>query len=132
MLYKQSGLLGISGLSNDMRDLLPSDAPAARLAVDYFVYQAAKQVGALAAVLGGVDGLVFTAGIGEHSAPIRRRLCEASAWLGVRLDTEANERHGPRISAAGSPVSAWVIPTNEELMIARHTGAMLGIAGTRA
>jgi acetate kinase len=132
MLYKQSGLLGISGLSNDMRDLLPSDAPAARLAVDYFVYQAAKQVGALAAVLGGVDGLVFTAGIGEHSAPIRRRLCEASAWLGVRLDTEANERHGPRISAAASPVSAWVIPTNEELMIARHTGAMLGIAGTRA
>jgi acetate kinase len=100
--------------------------------VDYFVYQAAKQVGALAAVLGGVDGLVFTAGIGEHSAPIRRRLCEASAWLGVRLDREANERHGPRISAAASPVSAWVIPTNEELMIARHTGAMLGIAGTRA
>jgi len=132
MLYKQSGLLGISGISNDMRDLLPSEAPAARLAVDYFVYQAAKQIGALAAVLGGVDGLVFTAGIGEHSAPIRRRLCEASAWLGVRLDIDANDRHGPRISTLDSPVSAWVIPTNEELMIARHTGAMLGIAGTRA
>jgi acetate kinase len=132
MLYKQSGLLGISGISNDMRDLLPSEAPAARLAVDYFVYQAAKQIGALAAVLGGVDGIVFTAGIGEHSAPIRRRLCEASAWLGVRLDTEANDRHGPRITTLDSPVSAWVIPTNEELMIARHTGAMLGIAGTRA
>jgi len=132
MLYKQSGLLGISGISNDMRDLLPSEAPAARLAVDYFVYQAAKQIGALAAVLGGVDGLVFTAGIGEHSAPIRRRLCEASAWLGVRLDIDANDRHGPRISTPDSPVSAWVIPTNEELMIARHTGAMLGIAGTRA
>jgi acetate kinase len=132
MLYKQSGLLGISGVSNDMRDLLASAEPAAKLAVDYFVYQAAKQVGALAAVLGGVDGIVFTAGIGERSSEIRRRLCEASAWLGVALDPAANERHGPRISAAGSRVSAWVIPTNEELMIARHTGAMLGIAGTRA
>ena len=132
MLYKQSGLLGISGISNDMRDLLASDAPEARLAVDFFVYQAAKQIGALAAVLGGVDGIVFTAGIGEHSAPIRRRLCEASAWLGVALDKEANRQGGPRISTPDSKVSAWVIPTNEELMIARHTGAMLGIAGQRA
>jgi len=132
ILYKQSGLLGISGVSNDMRDLLASDAPAARLAVDYFVYQAAKQFGALAAVLGGVDGIVFTAGIGEHSAPIRRRLCEACAWLGVRLDKEANRTHRPRISAPDSPVSAWVIPTNEELMIARHTGVLLEISGTRA
>ena len=132
MLYKQSGLLGISGISNDMRDLLASDAPEAKLAVDFFVYQAAKQIGALAAVLGGVDGIVFTAGIGEHSAPIRRRLCEASAWLGVALDKEANRQGGPRISTPGSKVSAWVIPTNEELMIARHTGAMLGIAGQRA
>ncbi|HEX5818531.1 MAG TPA: acetate/propionate family kinase [Gemmatimonadales bacterium] len=132
MLYKQSGLLGISGTSNDMRDLLASTEPAARLAVDYFVYQAAKQVGALAAVLGGVDGIVFTAGIGERSVEIRRRIGEASAWLGVALDPAANERHGPRISTAGSRVSAWVIPTNEELMIARHTGAMLGIAGPRA
>jgi acetate kinase len=132
MLYKQSGLLGISGISNDMRDLLGSDAPEAKLAVDFFVYQAAKQIGALAAVLGGVDGIVFTAGIGEHSAPIRRRLCEASAWLGVALDKEANRQGGPRISTPDSKVSAWVIPTNEELMIARHTGAMLGIAGQRA
>ena len=83
-------------------------------------------------VLGGVDGLVFTAGIGEHSAAIRRRLCEASSWLGVRLDKDANSKHGPCITLPDSPVSAWVIPTNEELMIARHTGALLGIAGTRA
>ena len=90
MLYKKSGLLGISGISNDMRDLLGNAEPAARLAVDYFVYRAAKEIGALAAVLGGVDGLVFTAGIGENSAEIRRRICEASAWLGVELDDAAN------------------------------------------
>jgi len=132
MLYKHSGLLGISGISNDMRDLLATDHPFARLAVDYFVYQAAKQVGAMAAVLGGVDALVFTAGIGERSVQIRRRLCEASAWLGLVLDPAANERNGPRISADGSAVSAWVIPTNEELMIARHMAALLGLGGTRA
>lgn len=127
MLYKESGLLGISGISNDMRDLLNHADPAARLAVDYFVYQAAKELGALAAVLGGLDGLVFTAGIGERSVEIRRRLCEAAAFLGVTVDPKANAAHGPRISADGSRVSAWVIPTNEELMIARHTGTLLGI-----
>jgi len=127
ILYKKSGLLGVSGISNDMRDLVGRDEPAARLAVDYFVYQAAKQIGALAAALGGVDGLVFTAGIGENSAEIRERICRASAWLGVELDARANEARGPRISAAGSRVSAWVIPTNEELVIARHTGALLGL-----
>lgn len=127
ILYKKSGLLGISGISNDMRDLLDSSEPAARLAVDFFVYRAAKEIGALAAVLGGIDGLVFTAGIGENSAEIRRRICEASAWLGVELDAEANARKGPRISRVGSKVSAWVIPTNEELMIARHTGTLLGL-----
>jgi acetate kinase len=131
LLYKQSGLIGISGISNDMRDLLTNPDPAARLAVDYFVYQAAKHIGALAAVLGGVDAIVFTAGIGEHSSEIRRRICEASSWLGVTLDAGANAGHGPRISAA-SRVSAWVVPTNEELMIARHTGALLGISGRRA
>jgi acetate kinase len=129
LLYKQSGLLGISGIGNDMRDLLASTDPAAKLAVDYFVYQAAKQIGALAAVLGGVEALVFTAGIGERSAEIRRRICEASAWLGVTLDAAANATHGPRITRPSSPVSVWVIPTNEELMIARHTSALLGIAG---
>jgi acetate kinase len=132
MLYKKSGLLGISGKSNDMRDLVDDPDPPARLAVDYFVYQAAKHIGALTAVLGGVDALVFTAGIGEHSAAIRRRISEASAWLGLALDGDANERHASRISQAGSRVSAWVIPTNEELMIARHTGALLGTAGLRA
>ena len=92
MLYKKSGLLGISGISNDMRDLLESDEPGAQLAVEYFVYRAAKEIGALAAVLGGIDGLVFTAGIGENSAEIRKRICEASSWLGVDLDDEANGR----------------------------------------
>jgi len=131
ILYKKSGLLGISGISNDMRDLVGSDDPGARLAVDYFVYQAAKQIGALAGALGGIDGLVFTAGIGENSAEIRRRLGEACAWLGVELDSDANARKGPRISRAGSKTQAWIIPTNEELMIARHTGRLLGLVEAR-
>jgi acetate kinase len=130
-LYKKSGLIGISGISNDMRVLLASQEPGARLAVEYFVYRAAKELGALAAVLGGVDGLVFTAGIGENSAEIRKRICEASAWLGIELDHAANDSRGPRISRSGSRVSAWVIPTNEELMIARHTGAQLGLVAAR-
>jgi len=132
MLYKQSGLLGISGISNDMRVLLESTDPSARLAIDYFVYRAAKEIGALAAALAGIDGLVFTAGIGENSAEIRRRICEASAWLGIELDTEANARKGPRISTPASKVPVWVIPTNEELMIARHTGVLLGLVATAA
>jgi acetate kinase len=127
LLYKKSGLLGISGFSNDMRDLAGSDAPGARLAVDYFIYRITKEMGALAAVLGGIDGLVFTAGIGENSAEIRRRICESSAWLGIEMDAEANNRKGPRISSARSKVSAWVIPTNEERMIARHTASLLGL-----
>src|SRR6185503_8941383 len=127
ILYKESGLLGISGSSNDMRDLLDSSEPAAQLAVDYFVYRAAKEIGALTAVLGGLDALVFTAGIGENSAEIRRRICEASAWLGIDIDVEANSLGGPLISSRQSAVSAWVIPTNEELMIARHTASLLGL-----
>ena len=132
LLYKKSGLLGISGISNDMRDLLDGSKPEARLAVDYFVYRAAREIGGLAAVLGGVDGLVFTAGIGENSPEIRRRICEASAWLGTDMDATANANGGPRISSATSKVSVWVIPTNEELMIARHTGALLGLAKAAA
>ena len=128
ILYKRSGLLGVSGLSNDMRVLLESKETAAKLAVDYFVYRAAKEIGALAATLGGIDGLVFTAGIGENSPEIRSRICEACAWLGVELDAEANVRRGPRISTAASGVSAWTIPTNEELMIARHTWSLLGLS----
>jgi acetate kinase len=132
ILYKKSGLLGISGISNDMRDLVGRSEPGARLAVDYFVYRAAKEIGALAAVLSGIDGLVFTAGIGENSVEIRARICEASAWLGIDLDSEQNAQHGPRISRPKSRVSAWVIPTNEELMIARHTGVLLGLIEAHA
>jgi acetate kinase len=132
ILYKNSGLLGLSGISNDMRALLGSAEPAARLAVDYFIYRAAKEIGALAAALGGVDGLVFTAGIGENSPEIRRRICEASAWLGIDLNPDANQARGPRISRDESRVSAWVIPTNEELIIARHTGQLLGLIEARA
>jgi acetate kinase len=128
ILYKKSGLLGISGTSNDMRDLLDKNEPDARLAVDYFVYRAAKEIGALMASLGGLDGLVFTAGIGENSPEIRRRICQACTWLGVKLDAEANENHCLRISVPQSEVSVWVIPTNEELMIARHTGLLLGLS----
>ena len=128
LLYKKSGLLGISGISNDMRDLLGKPDASARLAVDYFVYRAAKEIGALTAVLGGIDGLVFTAGIGENSPEIRQRICQASAWLGIELDDSANNSSGPQISSAGSKVPVFVIPTNEELMIARHTGSLLGLA----
>ena len=132
ILYKQSGLLGISGISNDMRTLLESAEPDARLAVDYFVYRAAKEIGALSAVLGGLEGLVFTGGIGENSAEIRRRICRSCEWLGLDFDTQANDRGGPRISTPTSRVSTWVIPTNEELMIARHTGLLLGLLAVHA
>lgn len=132
LLYKKSGLLGISGISNDMRDLLGQSDPAARLAVDYFVYRAAKEIGALTAALGGVDALVFTAGIGENSAEIRQRICESSAWLGIELDEAANTSRQSKISNASSKVSVWVVPTNEELMIARHTGSLLGLARAAA
>ncbi len=132
LLYKKSGLLGISGISNDMRDLLGRSEPAAQLAVDYFVYSVAKQIGALTAALGGIDGLVFTAGIGENSPEIRKRICESSAWLGIELDESLNTAPLTKISTSRSKPSVWVIPTNEELMIARHTGALLGLAKAAA
>ena len=128
ILYKKSGLLGISGISNDMRDLLGRPEPEAQLAVDYFVYRAAREIGALTAVLGGLDALVFTAGIGENSPEIRQRICEACRWLGIEIDARANASKAALISTPDSKVSAWVIPTNEELMIARHTGSLLGLA----
>jgi acetate kinase len=131
MLYKRSGLLGISGISNDMRALLASSDPAARLAVDYFVYCAAKEIGALTAVLDGLDGLIVTAGIGENSPEVRKRICEASARLGIECDAAANDRRDARISKPSSKVPACVIPTNEELMIARHTGRLLGLIEAR-
>lgn len=120
MLYKRSGLLGVSGISSDMRTLLASDTPAAAEAIDLFCYRISRELGSLAAALGGIDAIVFTAGIGEYAAPVRERVCRAAAWLGVSLDTQANAQHGPRISDPQSAVDVWVIPTNEELMIARH------------
>lgn len=125
LLYKRSGLFGLSGISNDMRTLLASSDPRAAFAIDYFVYRIVRETGAMAAVLGGIDGLVFTAGIGEHATAIRERVCRGLAWLGLQLDPEANAGHGPRITTPDSRVSAWVIPTDEEQMIARHTFAAL-------
>jgi acetate kinase len=125
LIYSQSGLLGVSGVSSDMRELLESDEPRARLAVDLFVYRIGRELGSLAAALGGLDAIVFTAGIGENSAVVRERVCRDARWLGLDLDSTANDAAGPRISTAASRVSAWVIPTNEELMIARHTRALI-------
>jgi acetate kinase len=127
LLYRESGLLGLSGVSNDMRPLLESPEPRARLAVDYFVHYVARAIGALTAVLGGLDALVFTAGIGENSPEIRARIVQACAWLGITLDADTNQCGGACISAAGSAVSAWMIPTNEELMIARHAHALVKV-----
>jgi len=128
LLYQQSGLLGVSGVSSDMRTLLASDDPRAKFAVELFVYRIGRELGSLAAALGGLDALVFTAGIGEHSAEIRERVCRAAAWLGVELDPAANAAGGPRLSTDASRTAAWVIPTNEELMIARHTRRLLNPA----
>jgi acetate kinase len=125
LLYHESGLLGMSGVSSDMRDLLASDAPAAQLALAVFVYRARRELGSLAAALGGLDAVVFTAGIGENQPEVRHRICRDAAWLGLELDSAANERHGPRISANGSRVSAWVVPTDEETMIARHVARLI-------
>ena len=125
LLYHDAGLRGLSGVSNDVRDLLASAAPAARRALDYFVYRIAREVASLAGALGGIDGLVFTAGIGENSPDIRARVCERLAWLGLALDAAANRGGGPRISTEASRVTAWVIPTDEERMIAEHTLALV-------
>ena len=121
LLYKASGLKGLSGVSNDMRDLLASDDPGAAFAIDHFVHRTALHAGSLAAALGGLDAFVFTAGIGERSAPIRARIAERLAWLGTALDPAANEAGSLRISTPESRVALLVIPTDEELMIARHT-----------
>jgi len=128
LIYQRSGLLGVSGISSDMRTLLASAEPRAKLAVDLFVYRIGRELGSLAAALGGLDALVFTGGIGERSAAIRERVCRDAGWLGVELDPAANERGGPRISTAASRIPAWAIPTNEELTIARHTRRVIGTA----
>ena len=133
LLYRDSGLKGLSGISNDMRELQSSSAPGAKLAVDYFVYRIGLSAGMLAAALGGIDAFVFTAGIGERSAVIRARVAETLAWLGATLDPAANDAGQTVISKAGSKVGLYVVPTDEELMIARHTVALLkqSTSGTR-
>jgi acetate kinase len=127
MLYKESGLLGVSGLSQDMRTLLASDKPEAAEAVNLFCYRIARELGSLAAAAGGLDALVFTGGIGEHAAEVRRRVCLQSEWLGIRVNPEANARHELRISAGNSSVDVLVIPTNEEWMMAHHAQTLLGL-----
>jgi acetate kinase len=128
LIYQQSGLLGVSGISSDMRALLASPDPRAAEAVALFTYRIGRELGSLAAALGGLDALVFTGGIGENAAAVRARVCRDAAWLGLELDAAANDAGGPRLSQPGSRVAAWVIPTNEELMIARHTrGVLAGI-----
>ena len=128
LIYQQSGLLGVSGISSDMRTLLESPQPRAQFAVDLFVYRIGREIGSLAAATGGLDALVFTGGIGENSAVVRERVCRGARWLGVELDVAANNAGGARISTKSSPISAWTIPTNEELMIARHTRRVIGSA----
>jgi acetate kinase len=127
LIYQQSGLLGVSGISSDMRTLEASADPAAKAAIDLFIYRIGRELGSLAAALGGLDAIVFTAGIGENSLSLRERVCTDAGWLGVELDAAANTAGGPRISTAASRVAAWVVPTNEELMIARHTRHVLGL-----
>ena len=129
LLYQRSGLLGVSGESSDMQDLLKSVSPRAAAAIDLFVYHIGRELGSLAAALGGLDALVFTGGIGEHAALIRARVCYDARWLGIQLDVAANGKDGPRISAAGSAVSVWVIPTDEDAMIARHTNDVVLLHG---
>ncbi len=129
MLNKQSGLLGVSGISDDVRELAASDRPEAAEALDLFVYRTARELGSLVAALSGLDALVFTAGIGERSAVLRQRICAASAWAGIGIDAAANERHMTKISARDSRVEVYVIPTNEELVIAQSTRRLVATKG---
>lgn len=125
LLYRRSGMLGVSGISSDFRDLLASPEPRARFAVDLFCHSVARHIASLAAALGGLDGIVFTAGVGENAAPVRRAICLASAWLGVELDEEANNEHHSRISTKSSSVGVYVIKTDENVMIARHARSLI-------
>ncbi|NUB46193.1 acetate/propionate family kinase [Fertoebacter nigrum] len=132
LLYRQSGLLGLSGLSNDMRMLETAETPEAEQAIDYFVYRCQREIGSLAAAVGGIDALVFTAGIGENSRLIRARICARLSWMGIELDPARNADNGPVISAAGAPTTVMVIPTNEELVIARAARAAVGLTEQEA
>jgi acetate kinase len=131
-LHHRSGLLGLSGISDDMRTLLESDDAAAAEAIDIFCYRVSRELGSLAAALGGLDAVVFTGGIGMHAAPVRERICRASGWLGIDIDADANRENALRISSADSRVSAWAMPTDEEHVIARHTLAILSQASGRS
>jgi acetate kinase len=126
LLYRRSGMLGLSGVSSDFRELLASEEPRARFALEVFYYSTARQIGSLAAALGGLDGIVFTAGIGENAASVRSAICRACIWLGLELDKAANREHRTRISAPGSRVAVYVIKTDENLMIARYARALVG------
>lgn len=129
LLYHRSGLLGVSGVSSDMRTLLASDEPRAKLAVDLFCYRIGRELGSLVAALGGIDALVFTGGIGEHAAPVRAAVVRGACWLGLELDHASNGKSASRITTPASGVPAYVVPTDEELMIARHVQA--AVAGPR-
>ena len=126
LLYRRSGMLGLSGISSDFRELLASDDPRARFAIEVFCYRVAGHIGSLTSALGGLDGIVFTAGVGENAAPVRSAICRACAWLGLELDEAANRENKERISAPDSRVAAYVIKTDENLMIARHAHALVG------
>lgn len=126
LLYQNSGLLGVSGISGDMRDLEQSKDPHAREAVELFVFRAAREIAALASTLGGLDCLVFTAGIGEHSATVRWGICDRLRWLGISIDDAGNQRHDPIVSNPTSSVEVRIIPTDEEIVIARHWLAVIG------
>jgi acetate kinase len=128
LLYRRSGMLGLSGISSDFRELLGSSDPRARFAVEVFCYNTTRHIGSLAAALQGLDGIIFTAGVGENAAPVREAICRACAWLGLELDETANRQHQTRISTAGSRVGAYVIKTDENLMIARHARSLVGAA----
>jgi acetate kinase len=126
LLYRRSGMLGLSGVSSDFRELLASPEPRARFALAVFYDRVARQIGSLAAALGGLDGIVFTAGIGENAAVVRSAICRGCGWLGLELDEAANREHRTRISSPASRVVAYVLNTDENLMIARHARALIG------
>jgi len=127
LIYKKSGLLGVSGLSSDMRTLRQSDDPKANEATDLFVYRIVREIGSLAAALGGLDGLVFTGGIGQRDTKTRTEVAAGCAWLGAEIDEQANAEHRQRIDASSSKIPVWVLPTDEERVICRHTARLLGL-----
>jgi acetate kinase len=128
LIYKQSGLLGVSGITSDMRTLRASDDAGAREAIDLFIYRIVREIGSLAAALGGLDGLVFTGGIGQRDAKTRQEVVAGCAWLGAAIDEQSEPKGEGRIDAASSTIPIWVLPTDEERVIARHTAALLSDA----